>query len=221
MEIHIAQNNEESGPYDIDEVNRLLAARAVHPNDLAWHVGLSGWQPLHTIAGVKIPGHAGPIPSPATPPPLPANRPVYVGFWRRFGAWIIDSILISLISLPLVVSIYGWDYFAPDAPIIAGTADFLISFVLPPVVIILFWIWKQATPGKMIVSAKVVDAVTLQKAPTSRLVLRYFAYILSTLPLCLGFLWIAFDDRKQGWHDKLAGTVVIRDPEGSLEEAFR
>jgi len=39
---------------------------------------------------------------------------------------------------------------------------------------------------------------------------RYFAYFISTIPLCLGFLWITFDRKKQGWHDKLAGTVVVR-----------
>jgi uncharacterized RDD family membrane protein YckC len=39
---------------------------------------------------------------------------------------------------------------------------------------------------------------------------RYFAYFVSTIPFCLGFLWVAFDKRKQGWHDKLAHTVVVR-----------
>jgi uncharacterized RDD family membrane protein YckC len=39
---------------------------------------------------------------------------------------------------------------------------------------------------------------------------RYFAYLVSIIPLCLGFAWIAFDARKQGWHDKLAGSVVVR-----------
>jgi len=40
---------------------------------------------------------------------------------------------------------------------------------------------------------------------------RYFGYYVSGLILALGFIWIAFDKRKQGWHDKLAGTLVIRE----------
>ena len=39
---------------------------------------------------------------------------------------------------------------------------------------------------------------------------RYLAYFVSTIPLALGLIWVAFDKRKQEWHDKLAGTVVIR-----------
>ncbi len=64
----------------------------------------------------------------------------------------------------------------------------------------------------MLVSAKIVDAKTGQPASTGQLIGRYFAYIVSTLPLMLGFIWIAFDPRKQGWHDKLAGTIVVREP---------
>ncbi len=48
---------------------------------------------------------------------------------------------------------------------------------------------------------------------------RYLGYFASTIPLCLGFLWIAFDKRKQGWHDKLAGTVVIRAQRGEGKES--
>jgi uncharacterized RDD family membrane protein YckC len=62
----------------------------------------------------------------------------------------------------------------------------------------------------MAVSARVVDAVT-GKAPTiGQCIGRYLGYIVSTVPLGLGLIWVAFDARKQGWHDKLAGTVVIR-----------
>lgn len=62
----------------------------------------------------------------------------------------------------------------------------------------------------MIFSAKIVDAKTGGKPSKGQLVGRYFAYILSGLPLGLGFFWIAWDKRKQGWHDKLSGTVVIK-----------
>lgn len=136
----------------------------------------------------------------------------YAGFWIRTVATIIDSILIVLVTWPLLLAVYGWDYFESTATnLFAGPADFLISYVLPAIMIILFWMHKQATPGKMLVSAKIVDAKTGQPASTGQLIGRYFAYIVSTLPLMLGFIWIAFDPRKQGWHDKLAGTIVVRE----------
>ncbi len=136
---------------------------------------------------------------------------VYVGFWARVGATIIDSILLALVSIPLLIAIYGWSYFDPEeTEVIAGPADLLISWVFPALAVITFWIMKQATPGKMAISARIVDADTGKPPSTGQLVGRYLAYFISTLPLCLGFLWVAFDHRKQGWHDKLAGTVVIR-----------
>ena len=135
----------------------------------------------------------------------------YAGFWARTGAALIDTLLSLLITLPLVVGIYGWSYFDPEQTgFIAGPADFLITWVLPAIVVITFWIMRQATPGKMAISARIVDATTGQPASTGQLVGRYFAYFVSMIPLCLGFFWVAFDRKKQGWHDRLAETVVVR-----------
>ena len=135
----------------------------------------------------------------------------YAGFWIRIWATIIDTILLMLITFPLLVSIYGWDYLdAEKTGFIAGPEDFLISWVLPAIAVITFWIYRAATPGKMAISAKIVDGQTGGKALTSQLVGRYFGYFISRIPLGLGIIWIAFDRRKQGWHDKLAGTVVVR-----------
>lgn len=138
----------------------------------------------------------------------------YAGFWVRALATIIDSILIMLIAFPPLVYIYGWEYFYVEKTgFIAGPADFLISWVLPFVAVIVFWIKKQATPGKMVVGVKVVDAVTGNTMSVGQSIGRYLAYIVSLLPLGLGFVWIAFDNKKQGWHDKLAGTVVVKSKE--------
>jgi uncharacterized RDD family membrane protein YckC len=75
---------------------------------------------------------------------------------------------------------------------------------------VLFWIYRQATPGKMAISARIVDAKTGQAPSTRQLVIRYLGYFVSTIPFGLGLMWVGFDPRKQGWHDKLAGTVVVR-----------
>ena len=81
---------------------------------------------------------------------------------------------------------------------------------MPALAIVLFWIYRQATPGKMAIGARIVDAYTGGQPSTKQLVIRYLGYYVSSIPLFLGLIWVAFDPRKQGWHDKLAGTVVVR-----------
>lgn len=134
----------------------------------------------------------------------------YAGFWARVGASIVDSLLLLLIIVPLLVAVYGWAYFDPSQAAAFRPAELLITWLLPAVAVIAFWVKKQATPGKMVVSAKIVDAESGEPAGTAQLIGRYLAYIPATLALGLGILWVAFDRRKQGWHDKLAGTVVVR-----------
>jgi uncharacterized RDD family membrane protein YckC len=133
----------------------------------------------------------------------------YVGFWPRVWASIVDTAIILGVTLPVLLAIYGWAYFEDDR-MVQGPADALISWGLPAVAVILFWLKKQATPGKMIVSARVVDAVTGRTMSPGQSIGRYLGYFVSALPLGLGLLWVAWDPKKQGWHDKLAGTVVVR-----------
>jgi uncharacterized RDD family membrane protein YckC len=62
----------------------------------------------------------------------------------------------------------------------------------------------------MVFKARIVDAESGGPLTTGQSIGRYLGYYVSLLGLGLGFVWVAFDARKQGWHDKLAGTVVIR-----------
>ena len=140
----------------------------------------------------------------------------YVGFWARIVAIFIDAVLLMVIEFPLLFAFYGSAYFTVDSGV-QGPVDFMLDFVFPTVATILFWFWKQATPGKMAFSAKIVDAETGKEPSIGQYIGRYFAYIISAIPFCLGFIWVAFDSKKQGWHDKLAGTVVVR-PKIKTEE---
>ena len=133
----------------------------------------------------------------------------YAGFWLRVVAAIIDSILIIVIVIPVLLVIYGKGYFS-SGKFIAGPADFLLNWLFPAIAIIVFWYYKSATPGKLAVSAKIVDARTGEKSGTKQLIIRYLGYYISSIPLFLGIIWVAFDSRKQGWHDKIAKTVVVR-----------
>jgi uncharacterized RDD family membrane protein YckC len=168
--------------------------------------------------------------------------PEYVGFWKRFLAFIIDSVIILAVIFIAALAVYGRQYMELSGQGKTLLFDILVQGVLPALAAILFWRYRGATPGKMLIGAKIVNAKTLGKPSMGQLIGRYFAYIVSTLPgmviavaiivgsilsarmdlnlwllvtplLMWGFVWIAFDKRKQGWHDKLAGTLVIRDEE--------
>jgi uncharacterized RDD family membrane protein YckC len=115
-----------------------------------------------------------------TKPMIVANAE-YAGFWRRLLAFFIDAIILSLVS---------W-----------GGAN-LIYFIG-------MWAWKGQTLGQMVFNIKVIKTdglpVDLRIAT-----LRYLGYLGCILTLGIGFLWIFFDKKKQGLHDKLAETYVIR-----------
>ena len=135
----------------------------------------------------------------------------YVGFWERVWASVLDTVLFVFFTVPILYAIHGRDYFKCDV-LQRGPVDFLNSVVLPSLVILLFWFLCSATPGKMVVSARIVDAQTGGRPKFRQFAIRYLGYYVSLLFFGLGFFWVALSSRKQGWHDKLAGTVVVRRP---------
>lgn len=135
----------------------------------------------------------------------------YAGFWIRLAASLIDTVIfIIVLGLPLAI-IFGIDFSGENAT----NSGFVVSFLkyaLPIVITIWFWIKYLGTPGKMLLKLQVVDANTGQALRTPQAIGRYLGYYISLIPFMLGFIWVAFDSRKQGFHDKLAGTVVIHAP---------
>ena len=133
----------------------------------------------------------------------------YVGFWKRTVAGLVDTFLILLVIFPILVWVYGIEYLNNEH-LEKGSVDFIINYVFPTIAVILLWRYYQATPGKMIFNATIVDAKTGGKPSLRQLIIRYLGYIISTIPLGLGIFWVAFDKKKQGFHDKLANTVVVQ-----------
>lgn len=148
-----------------------------------------------------------------TPPESPLGTETfevkYAGFWIRAAASLIDTIWIVAITFALGWMIYGSSYLG-STDFVMGYGDFLISYILPFIIILIFWTYKSATPGKMVLGLKIVDADTLGKVSKGKFAIRYIGYYPSTIILMLGFFWVIWDKKKQGWHDKLANTVVIR-----------
>lgn len=169
------------------------------------------------------------------PGPLKAGE-TYAGFWIRFVAFVVDSIVVSLIITPIAALVIEKPGFADAISAVlasgdlldmlialaiqlqpANALDALLNIGLPAAGVILFWIYKSATPGKMATSTRIVDAATGAQPTKGQCVIRYLGYFVSIFGLGLGFLWVAFDKRKQGWHDKLAGTVVVRAPRDAVQ----
>jgi uncharacterized RDD family membrane protein YckC len=137
------------------------------------------------------------------------NEQEYAGFWIRAWASIIDTILMLIIIMPILFAIYGADLWVRES-FVAGFWDFIFQYILPAIAVIILWIYKSATPGKMLTGLIIVDAKTGEKPSTRQFIVRYLGYYVSIIPLSLGIIWVGIDKRKQGWHDKLAGTVVIK-----------
>ncbi|HUQ76631.1 MAG TPA: RDD family protein [Burkholderiales bacterium] len=135
-----------------------------------------------------------------------SSSPDYAGFWQRAAAFAIDALIVTVVLVPLMVVVFGMRRISLDP---AQHSWDLLAIVAIVIALIGFWRYCGATPGKIALGVRIVDAATGQPPTLLRLALRFVGYFVSALPLYLGFLWIAVDRRKQGWHDKIARTIVI------------
>ncbi|ATC94942.1 RDD family protein [Pseudoalteromonas tunicata] len=131
------------------------------------------------------------------------------GFMRRALAHLIDGILLSTFLAACFIVFYG------DSQWLTLQNSWSVNYIfyeelLPLVLAVAFWVKKAATPGKMVMNTKVVDANTGLNISTSQALLRYISYFISALPLGLGFIWILIDEQNRAWHDLIAGTVVVK-----------
>lgn len=135
-----------------------------------------------------------------------------VGFGRRLAASLLDGLLLGFLTFILVTAI-GFvvlliDIFKPEQIVPFDTLIILAAAILSLVYYIGYWSTSGQTIGKTMLGLKVVDQ-TGSPLSTAKAVLRYLGYLISAAIFSLGFIWIAFDQKRQGWHDKIAGTYVV------------
>ena len=139
----------------------------------------------------------------------------FAGFWIRVLAYIID--IIPLLIIGVVLALLSGDPIIepdPSAPVY-GISD-LIGLVIGIAYFVGFESSAyQATPGKMALGLIVTDSDGRRISPM-RAVGRYFAKILSGLILMIGFIMVAFTERKQGLHDMIASTLVVKGRPGEV-----
>ncbi len=85
----------------------------------------------------------------------------------------------------------------------------LVDTLIIGTIIVAFWRWLGATPGKKLFGMQIVDETTLQPASATQHLIRFVGYVVSAAVLFIGFIWVAFDKQKQGWHDRLSNTLVL------------
>lgn len=138
------------------------------------------------------------------PSPLTASQPFAVdasrsraGFWRRFGAHLIDGIAINIFTLPL-----GFMH-----SVLLSTVGFVVVYAV-------YYTSLEGgahgqTIGKMALGIRVTDIVGGRPIGYGRACIRAFGRIASAMVVLLGYLWMLWDPEKQTWHDKMAGSVVV------------
>lgn len=235
MEVWIGRDGERHGPYKDVDVRQWLRNGQVSPHDLGWHEGMTDWQPLSSLFPEELrtapPAFA---PAPTTPyasgqsPGATASIRDYAGFWKRVAAYILDALVLWVPNM-LLSSLLGANQAAEaylQAKLAAGNDPQLALqafdayfHALGPALLaqtVLTWLYFavcessvwQATLGKRALGLRVTD-LEGRRLSFMRATGRYFGKLLSAFILCIGFLMVAWTQRKQGLHDLLAQTLVL------------
>lgn len=195
-------------------------------------------KPTQLPTPLPTPPPAAWAPPPRPPKPGPAPGVEYAGFWIRAGAYVIDALPFLVIAVFVTFSVMGelmelirdvplppsgaspnspeyqaWELALTQRVNVAMGGFYPLAglFQLASIAYFVgFWTWRGQTPGMMLFGLRVAREIDGARPGLARSVLRYVGYVLSWIALFIGFIWVAFDSRKQGWHDKIAGTVVVR-----------
>lgn len=229
MQVWIGRNGERFGPYRDDEIRQWLRDGTCRPDELGWHEGMTDWRPLGELFPDDRPAASAVPPVPPPPPPFmgvtDVAEPDYAGFWLRFGAWVIDYLILmvpfTIISLSMglgaVMSTLLKQMETDQAAAITAYANAVqpITFVLLVLGFIYYAFFEsskwQATPGKMAVGIRVTDVdggrISVGRA-AGRNAIRLINAFTFVIPMVF-YVVAAFTQRKQGVHDLLASTYVL------------
>ena len=134
----------------------------------------------------------------------------YGGFWIRFGAKVIDNIIISAVQVPvLLLATMGAASSGESAAAVYSLLSVLMTWGLPVAYTVFFLGKFGATPGKMACGLKVVRP-TGERITYLRALGRWFAEVLSAMIFLIGYIMAAFDDEKRTLHDRICDTRVVR-----------
>lgn len=181
----------------------MFCPKCSHDNPVeALFCGNCGLRLDTSTTTATLPAPYNPVTSEVVAAPVLETRYVrYAGFWVRLLAAVVD--ISILIVVTVIASLLPMGSFGSSA----------LFWVLSIAYFVLFTGLRGQTPGKMLVGIRVVDADGNQPGLARAAVRESFGKLCSGLVFYLGFLWVAWDASKQGWHDKLARTYVLRSRE--------
>ena len=259
MKWFYAQGQQQMGPVEDSEFDRLIQTGVIRPETLVWREGMANWQ---NLASVRVPAPPSPPPaetssapaSPSSPSPAPAPSPAwqqpqpaaqpawqpavagtafgqpasiygaqmggvhYAGFWIRFLARVIDAVILFIIRLPfsLIFGLGGMvggfsgrpGVLAPMLGAMFG-ASFLLQLVISVAYEVYFVTTRGATPGKMALGLKIVQADG-SPIPVNLAIGRFFASWASAIIFMIGYIMAGFDQQKRALHDRICDTRVIK-----------
>ena len=165
----------------------------------------------------------------------PAPGIAFVGFWRRFVAFIIDGVIFSFVFWAVAALVFSRaDYerwrellkidpvsgrvLATNAEVLSVMGELIgltiavfgLFWLAHALYHIIFWTWRGGTIGQLALGIQIRRESDGTRIGLGTSIIRYIGYLISFWVFYLGVIWIAFDGRKQGWHDKIANTLVIR-----------
>lgn len=244
MNWYYAKEGRQVGPLSEEDLQAQVAAGAVRADTLVWHEGMAEWRPYGAVTGGAAGAPALQETCAQCGRAFASDemlrfgdrwvcascKPVFVqglkegaiaqeqfsygGFWIRFGAWLIDVMILSVIRfvlyLPILIKMFGALNESPSiamigAQMLVNVIDFGVRSGYQT-----FFVGKYAaTPGKMVCGLKIVmpDGGRVSYA---RALARFFAKIISYLTMFIGFIMAAFDDEKRALHDRICETRVVR-----------
>ena len=207
----------QTGPVTWETLQELARGGQVSPQTLIWKEGMPEWMPAGTLPGMFADGSAAPAAqlSYATPFDPSISYVQFGGFWRRVGASFIDAIVVAIPFwiVGAVLAVLGLVPFKTGA----NAAPFAFQGLANLLSLLIGWLYSafmesssyQATLVKMVLGLVVTDERG-NRIGFGQASGRYFGKILSAIILYIGFLMVAFTRRKQGLHDFLANTFVIK-----------
>ena len=186
---------------------------------------------------ISQPMQSPPPPPPPSPPPLGPQQamtpppygyprqPTYAGFWIRLVARFVDGVILS-VPLIVIFAILGAiaagvasstsnsDQNTQNGAAAAFSGIFILFYLIAIFAFVgyqvYFWGTSGSTLGMRLFHLRVVDANTGGPIGIPRAIVRWLMTIVNSWACYIGWIWVAFDPRKQGWHDKVANSVVLQ-----------
>lgn len=222
-EIYYGVDGARQGPVEIEVLRARVAQGSVSPDDYVWDDDLEDWVPIRDYPALLGEGEVLPGDPGLTAVSNRVRRFDYATALFRFTAWVID-VIVLLVPLTLwefaVEAIRGVKLedlppLDPTSPMDPQTLQFMLWFHGGALVVRgLYWVLLessslQATLGKKLLGMVVTDEIGHRLSPRQALV-RYLGRLFCELTLGVGYLLLLFDERRQGLHDRLARTFVLR-----------